>query len=421
MLLRAAKARALLQGRDHACPTTSRRSPCPSSRTASCWRPRPSTRPRPRSSATPSPRPPRCRGRAKVRRALGIAALGLVLVIVAGTFDAEPLYVGRRVPRRAGAGPRCGSCRRAGAGPRDSARAVAEDEPLDVRSRPHRRAGPGGALRRPAAHGTVALPGRRRVRCASAALRRRGRGRLGRRARPSATARARRADGARHATETRCSCSAREALAPARDGSGRGRRAAARDGRRGRARRRARAPGGNAGVAHLLAGAGPRRRDDGAPAARRCGRHAAGRARRAGRGPRALRGLRALAGRRGSRVRVAVRRAGQGRRVRRDAARRPAPDEPRAGARRVGAPARPPGARHRGGHPSLSSVAARVGPVYYVTARVPSRPPRALQHAPASGRTLVVPGAWLGRRPTFEVAGCFGYDLEPARGARRAA
>jgi hypothetical protein len=66
-------------------------------------------------------------------------------------------------------------------------------------------------------------------------------------------------------------------------------------------------------------------------------------------------------------------------------------------------------------------ISSRVGPVLYVSARVPSRPPRALQHAPAAGRTLVVPGPYQGRRPTFEVAGCFGYDLEPARGARRAA
>ena len=74
-----------------------------------------------------------------------------------------------------------------------------------------------------------------------------------------------------------------------------------------------------------------------------------------------------------------------------------------------------------GGHPSLSSVAARVGPVFYVAARTPSRPPRALSHAPAAGRTLVVPGPFQGRRAAFSVAGCFGYDLEPSRMARGAA
>jgi uncharacterized protein (DUF58 family) len=74
-----------------------------------------------------------------------------------------------------------------------------------------------------------------------------------------------------------------------------------------------------------------------------------------------------------------------------------------------------------GGHPSLSSIASRVGSVYYVAAQVPSRAPRALEHAPASGRILVVPGAFPGRRPIFSVAGCQGFDLEPARAARGAA
>lgn len=73
-----------------------------------------------------------------------------------------------------------------------------------------------------------------------------------------------------------------------------------------------------------------------------------------------------------------------------------------------------------GGQPSLSDLAGRAGPVVYVAARVPARAPRALGHAPASGRTLVVPGAFAGRRPAFTVAGCQGYDLEPAR-ARSAA
>ena len=74
-----------------------------------------------------------------------------------------------------------------------------------------------------------------------------------------------------------------------------------------------------------------------------------------------------------------------------------------------------------GGQPSLASIAARVGSVFYVAARVPSRPPRALEHAPASGRVLVVPGVFAGRRPVFTVAGCQGFDLEPARAARSAA
>jgi uncharacterized protein (DUF58 family) len=73
-----------------------------------------------------------------------------------------------------------------------------------------------------------------------------------------------------------------------------------------------------------------------------------------------------------------------------------------------------------GGRPALSGVAGRAGLVVYVAARVPGRAPQALEHAPASGRVLVVPGAMAGRRPAFTVAGCTGYAIEP-RGARRAA
>jgi uncharacterized protein (DUF58 family) len=71
--------------------------------------------------------------------------------------------------------------------------------------------------------------------------------------------------------------------------------------------------------------------------------------------------------------------------------------------------------------PNLAALAARVGPVLYVAARPPSRTPRALAHAPASGRTLVVPGTLPGRRPVFSVAGCTGYDASPARVRRGAA
>lgn len=61
--------------------------------------------------------------------------------------------------------------------------------------------------------------------------------------------------------------------------------------------------------------------------------------------------------------------------------------------------------------PSLSGVAARRGPVVYVAARALRRPPRALSHAPAGGRVLVVPGTLPGRRAAFTVAGCSGYEL----------
>ncbi|HEX8086701.1 MAG TPA: DUF58 domain-containing protein [Solirubrobacteraceae bacterium] len=73
-----------------------------------------------------------------------------------------------------------------------------------------------------------------------------------------------------------------------------------------------------------------------------------------------------------------------------------------------------------GGRPALSGVASRSGLVVYVAARIPGRAPQALEHAPAAGRVLVVPGEMAGRRPSFVVAGCTGYAVEP-RGARRAA
>jgi uncharacterized protein (DUF58 family) len=74
-----------------------------------------------------------------------------------------------------------------------------------------------------------------------------------------------------------------------------------------------------------------------------------------------------------------------------------------------------------GGRASLSGIASRVGPVIYVAPHVPSRAPRALEHAPAAGRIIVCPGAMAGHRPSFAVAGCMGYDLVPARMRRGAA
>lgn len=64
-----------------------------------------------------------------------------------------------------------------------------------------------------------------------------------------------------------------------------------------------------------------------------------------------------------------------------------------------------------GARPALAGVAARRGPVLYVAARTLTRPPRALLHAPGGGRILVVPGTLPGRRPVFAVAGCTGYEL----------
>ena len=53
--------------------------------------------------------------------------------------------------------------------------------------------------------------------------------------------------------------------------------------------------------------------------------------------------------------------------------------------------------------------------MFYVAARVPARPPRALAHAPGGGRVLVVPGTMAGRRAVLTVAGCAGYELSAGR------
>ena len=65
-----------------------------------------------------------------------------------------------------------------------------------------------------------------------------------------------------------------------------------------------------------------------------------------------------------------------------------------------------------GGRPSLSGVAGRSGLVIYVAGHAPGRAPQALEHAPAAGRVLVVPGTMAGRRAAFTVAGCTGYAIE---------
>ncbi len=74
-----------------------------------------------------------------------------------------------------------------------------------------------------------------------------------------------------------------------------------------------------------------------------------------------------------------------------------------------------------GGAPSVAALAVRRGPILYVAARPLARPPRALLHAPGAGRFLVVPAILSGWRPAFDVAGCHGYDLAPARAGRSAA
>ncbi len=71
--------------------------------------------------------------------------------------------------------------------------------------------------------------------------------------------------------------------------------------------------------------------------------------------------------------------------------------------------------------PNLAGLANRRGPVFYVAASAPQRPPRALTHAPGGGRILVVPGTMSGRRAIFTVAGCAAYELSGQRAAAEVA
>jgi uncharacterized protein (DUF58 family) len=73
--------------------------------------------------------------------------------------------------------------------------------------------------------------------------------------------------------------------------------------------------------------------------------------------------------------------------------------------------------------PNVAGLSARRGPLLYVTAHATSRAPRALAHAVGGGRYLVVPGGEgangagqrSGRRTVFTVAGCTGYELSGSR------
>jgi uncharacterized protein (DUF58 family) len=77
--------------------------------------------------------------------------------------------------------------------------------------------------------------------------------------------------------------------------------------------------------------------------------------------------------------------------------------------------------------PNVAGLATRRGPLLYVAALAPARPPRALQHAIGGGRYLIVPGGdgigdrpaerRSGRRTVFVVAGCTGYELTGGRHA----
>ena len=69
--------------------------------------------------------------------------------------------------------------------------------------------------------------------------------------------------------------------------------------------------------------------------------------------------------------------------------------------------------------PNLSDLAARRGPILYVAARLLTRAPRALAHAPGGARLLVVPGSLPGRAPVLAVAGCYAYDAGSSRRTAR--
>jgi uncharacterized protein (DUF58 family) len=73
------------------------------------------------------------------------------------------------------------------------------------------------------------------------------------------------------------------------------------------------------------------------------------------------------------------------------------------------------------GTPAFSALSGRRGPVLLVVARVPERAPRALASSPSAHRVLVVPGAMAGRRATFSVGGCTGYELSRATAGAAAA
>ena len=93
MLLRAAKARALVHGRDHALPDDVQALAEAVLSHRLMLAPEAAGVQRGGDRRGRDRRRPGAVGRDSVRSALGCAALGLLLLVVAGTFDAEPLYV----------------------------------------------------------------------------------------------------------------------------------------------------------------------------------------------------------------------------------------------------------------------------------------------------------------------------------------
>jgi uncharacterized protein (DUF58 family) len=71
--------------------------------------------------------------------------------------------------------------------------------------------------------------------------------------------------------------------------------------------------------------------------------------------------------------------------------------------------------------PAVGVHGARRGALIWVAARALSEPPRALVRSTGESRLLVVPGSVPGRRASFTVAGCSGYALGRVRRPGRAA
>jgi len=65
-----------------------------------------------------------------------------------------------------------------------------------------------------------------------------------------------------------------------------------------------------------------------------------------------------------------------------------------------------------GTRPQLAALAGRPGALIWVSARPRREPPRALVRAPARVRVHVVPGVAPGRKALFTVAGCTGYAMD---------
>ena len=422
MLLRAAKARALVHGRDHALPDDVQALADAVLSHRLMLAPEAAGVRRAEIVARRDRVRPGAVRRALMRSALGCAALGLLLLVVAGTFDAEPLYVTGAALLLLGAGARAW-IGLGGVGAKlareISVRSVIEDQPLQVKlsAKAGRIPLPPGWIDEPLLPEPVRLPaGRRQARVRiEVTFGRRGRRRL---PPPALVLRdpfglaQRVIAGPVDGRDPR----AAEAL-PGQPDRGRGRRdpgarprlAAGR--RRDRDRRPAPVARGLARLAHPLAVVRARRRADGAQAD--------------------LRGRLAPAGRdRPARARPRPRRS-----TRRSA---PPARSPCYFARKTGCSLLMPGDRRasviehdllawpalhvrmalmddRAG-PSLAAAQNRRGLVIYVAARPVDRAPRGLGRTPG-GCLIVVPGEIGGRRAILEVAGCYGYAAGRHSGA----